>query len=80
MTTDDPMESARSVKQTDALLREARGVLRRLDKLAQGISNQEAPLPHLVAEAREAIDSAVHHLTLQKHTLEQRTKEAIRRR
>ena len=34
----------------------------------------------MVAEARESIDRVVHHLTLQKHTLEQRAKDALRRR
>jgi len=80
MSLIDPIESARSVKQTDGLLREARGVMRRLDKLAKEISNQEPPLPDMVTEARESIDRVVHHLTLQKHTLQQRAKDALRRR
>ncbi len=75
----DSIESARIVKQTDALLRQARGVLRRLDKLAAEISGQDPPIPDLVADARDSIDSVVHQLTLQKHTLQQRAKDALRR-
>lgn len=43
MTGTDPLESARSAKQADALLREARGVLRRLDKLVASTSKQDPP-------------------------------------
>ncbi len=75
----DSIESARIVKQTDALLRETRGVLRRLDKLAAEISGQDPPIPDLVAGARDSIDSVVHQLRLQKHKLQQRAKDALRR-
>ncbi len=79
MTLDDPLTSARSAKQTDALLREARRVLRRLDKLASTISNEDPPLPHFVVESRDALERVVSHLTRQNHTLQQRALTNLRR-
>ncbi len=80
MTRTDPVEAARSAKQAAALLREARGVLRKLDKLAASSRDEDPPLPGLVAEARDGLERVVTHLTRHDHTLQQRAREAVRRR
>jgi hypothetical protein len=79
MTRTDPLESAHSAKQADALLREARGVLRRLDKLVANTSDQDPPIPDLVVESRDALERVVSHLTRQKHTLQQRARGDLHR-
>ncbi len=79
LTRADPLEAARAAKQTAALLREARGVLRKLDKLVASSSDEDPPLPHLVVETRDALERVVNHLTRQEHTLQQRARESVRR-
>jgi hypothetical protein len=75
----DPLQTARQAKETAALLREARALLRRIDKLAAGAEGMESPTPAMVTVLREQADRLVHHLARQEHTLQQRTKQAIRR-
>jgi len=75
----DPLQTARQAKETAALLREARALLRRIDKLAAGAEGMEPPTPAMVTALREQADRLVHHLARQEHNLQQRTKQAIRR-
>ena len=75
----DPLQTARQAKETAALLREARALLRRIDKLTAGSEGMEPPTPAMVTALREQADRLVHHLARQEHTLQQRTKQAIRR-
>ena len=75
----DPLQTARQAKETAALLREARALLRRIDKLAAGAEGMEPPTPAMVTALREQADRLVHQLARQEHTLQQRTKQAIRR-
>jgi hypothetical protein len=75
----DPIQSARAAKETAALLREARAIRRRLDKLAVAAEGSQAPTPAMVATVREQMDRLVHHLARQEHMLQERTKQAIRR-
>jgi hypothetical protein len=78
-TMPDPLQTARQAKETAALLREARALLRRIDKLAAGAEGMEPPTPAMVTALREQADRLVHHLARQEHSLQQRTKQAIRR-
>jgi hypothetical protein len=78
MTRADPIDTAHAAKETAAHLREARAILRRLDRLDAAVRQSEAPTPALVAAARDAVDRLVHHLVRQEHT-QQRVRQAIRR-
>jgi hypothetical protein len=75
----DPIAIARSAKQIAALQRDARSILRKLDKLANTAEGVDPPLPTLIAEAREALERLATHLSRQEHTLKAQVREALRR-
>jgi DNA-binding ferritin-like protein len=58
----DPLAAAQTTKAVAALLRDARSLLRRIDKLAQAADPVADPATtRLAAEARQAIEQLVHH-------------------
>ena len=62
MTGDDPIATGRAVKRTEALLRDARAVLRRVDGLlATALANEDPALPEIAA-LRDACDRLVAQL------------------
>ncbi len=75
----DPIAIARSAKQIATIQRDARNILRKLDKLADTAEGLDPPLPTLIAEAREALERLAIHLNRQEHTLKAQVREALRR-
>ena len=62
MTGDDPIATGRAVKRTEALLRDARAVLRRVDVLlATALAIEDPALPEIAA-LRDACDRLVAQL------------------
>jgi hypothetical protein len=56
MTGDDPIATGQAVKRTEALLRDARAVLRRVDVLlATALAIEDPALPEIAASATPAI-------------------------
>jgi hypothetical protein len=77
---DDPVEAVRAAKETTALLREARVVLRRIDKLTAAATNAEIATTRYVVEAKGAVERLVQHLARHERTLRRRAQEAVHRR
>jgi ElaB/YqjD/DUF883 family membrane-anchored ribosome-binding protein len=79
MPTPDPT-SDRSAREVSALLREARSLLRRVDKLfaATAAMDDQAAMG-LATEARRAIEQLVHHLTRLEQQSQHRARDAVRR-
>ncbi len=77
--TEETAGRARSRQAQVALLREARSVLRRLDKLIADAAGSETSTHHLLAEARATAERIVRHLARQDHLLQLQAKEALRR-
>ena len=62
MTGDDPIATGQAVKRTEALLRDARAVLSRVDVLlATALANEDPALPEIAA-LRDACDRPVAQL------------------
>lgn len=78
MSPVDPLPAAQDAKRTEALLREARSVLRRLDKLAGAAAGSEPATRRLVLEVREAAERLVSDLARQER-IQQQAVEAGRR-
>ena len=71
----------RSTKEVSALLRDARSLLRRADKLFPGTAAVDDPATTgLATEARRAIEQLVHHLTRLEQQRQRRARDAVRRR
>jgi hypothetical protein len=68
-----------TVKRLAALLREARAVQRRLDKLAAAAAGEDATTLTQLAEARDAVERLVDHLARQERIQQRRAQEARRR-
>ena len=69
-----------STKEVSALLREARSLLRRADKLFAATTAVEDPVTTgLATEARRAVEQLVHHLTRLEQQRERRARAAVRR-
>ncbi len=67
-------------KLTAVLVREARSLLRRTDKLAAAVSAaDDITATRLAGEARHAVEQLVHQLTRLQQTQQRRTRDAIRR-
>jgi hypothetical protein len=74
----DPVPA--SAKAITALLREARSLSRRADKLsATAATMTDATTQQLAAEACTSVQHLVHHLTVLERQLQRREKEAVRR-
>jgi hypothetical protein len=79
MPTLDPTDN-RSARETSALLREARSLLRRADKLfAATAAMDDRGATGLATEVRTAIEQLVHYLTRVEQQRERRAREALRR-
>ena len=69
-----------SAKAITALLREARSLSRRADKLGGTAAAVDDPTTQqLAAEACTSVEQLVHHLTVLERQLQRREKEAVRR-
>ena len=63
-----------------ALVREARSLLRRADKLAVAVgTTDDLTTSRLADEARRAVEQLVHQLTRLQQTQQRRTRDALRR-
>jgi CHASE3 domain sensor protein len=70
----------RSARVTSALLRDARSLLRRADKLFAASAAVEDPATTgLATEARTAVEQLVHHLTRLEQQAQRRARNAGRR-
>jgi hypothetical protein len=77
---DTAVDAANAAKRTAALLRDARGVQRRLDKLAAGMANASAPAQRSLSEARSAVARGITALVHEEHAQRRATQQALRRR
>jgi hypothetical protein len=77
---DTAMDAANAAKRTAALLRDARGVQRRLDKLAAGMADASAPAQRSLSEARDAVTRVITELVHEEHAQRRATQQALRRR
>jgi hypothetical protein len=80
MSRDEDVTAApASAKRLAALLREARAVQRRLDKLAAAAAGEDNTTLAQLAEARDAVERLVDRLAWQERTQKRRANEARRR-
>ncbi len=77
---DTALDAANAAKTTAALLRDARGVQRRLDKLATGMADASAPAQRSLSEARDAVARVITELVHAEHAQRRATQQALRRR
>jgi ElaB/YqjD/DUF883 family membrane-anchored ribosome-binding protein len=79
MPTLDPTGD-RTAKEVSALLRDARSLLRRADKLfAATAAVDDRAATGLATEARTAIEQLVHYLTRLEQQRQRRARDAVRR-
>jgi ElaB/YqjD/DUF883 family membrane-anchored ribosome-binding protein len=79
MPTPNPT-SDRSAREVSALLREARSLLRRVDKLFAGVAAvDDAVTTGLATEAQRAIEQLVHQLSRLEEQRQHRARDAVRR-
>ena len=79
MTRDDPLEAGQALRRTEALLRDARAVLRRLDVLmATALAVEDPALPDIAA-LRDACDRLVTQLGRRAQAEQRRARDAVRR-
>jgi hypothetical protein len=76
---EDVTAAPASAKRLAALLREARSVQRRLDKLAAAAAGEDSTALAQLAEARDAVERLVDRLARQERTQQRRANEARRR-
>jgi hypothetical protein len=76
---EDAPAAAASVKRMAALLREARSVQRRLDKLAAAAAGEDSTTLAQLAEACTAVEVLVDRLARQEQRQQRRANEARRR-
>jgi hypothetical protein len=79
MSPSDPSAVLAGVKRTEALLRDARSVLRRVDALAAKASAAEDPSGALIAEVRAACEHLVSQLA-HRQQIERRSAKQVARR
>jgi hypothetical protein len=80
MSRDEDVTAApANAKRLAALLREARAVQRRLDKLAAAAAGEDSTTLAQLAEARDAVERLVDRLARQERTQHRRANEARRR-
>ncbi|MGZ6637754.1 MAG: hypothetical protein ACXVHL_37425 [Solirubrobacteraceae bacterium] len=77
---DTAVDAADAAKRTAALLRDARGVQRRLDKLAAGMADASAPAQRSLSEARDAVARVITELVHEEHAQRRAAQQALRRR
>ena len=76
---EDVPAAAASVKRMAALLREARSVQRRLDRLAAAAAGEDSTTLAQLVEARTAVEVLVDRLARQEQRQQRRANEARRR-
>jgi hypothetical protein len=74
------VDAATASKRTAALLRDARGVQRRLDKLAAGMADVSAPAQRSLSEARDAVARVINEPVHEQHAQQRAAQQALRRR
>lgn len=80
MPTGDPLAASQATKETAAVLREARSLLRRADKMAFAVDAAEDPVAtRLAAEARGAIEQLVRHLSRLEQQQQRQAHRLLRR-
>ncbi len=80
MADADPLAAAETTKAVAALLRDARSLLRRTDKLAQAADAVADPeTTRLAAEARQIIEQLVHHVGYLEEQHKRQARDASRR-
>lgn len=79
MARDDPVAAGQAVKRTEALLRDARAVLRRVDVLAATALAIEDPALPEIAALRDAADRLVTQLGWRVQAEQRRARDAVRR-
>lgn len=77
MTTADPVRIAHDAKRISALQREARGVVRRLDRLVAAAGDD--PVRGDLAALRTAAEGLVSQLAHREQTLQRQARDAVRR-
>ena len=77
---DSALDAANAAKKTAVLLRDARGVQRRLDKLAVGMADATAPAQRSLSEARDAVARVIAELVHEEHAQRRATQQALLRR
>jgi len=77
---DTAVDAANAAKRTAALLRDARSVQRRLDKLAAGMADASVPAQRSLSEARNAVARVITELVHEEHARGRATQRALRRR
>jgi hypothetical protein len=79
MSQSDPTAVLAEMKRTEALLRDARSVLRRVDALAAKASTSDDPSRTLIAEVRTAAEHLVSQLAHRQQTERRSAKQVARR-
>ena len=79
MSPSDPTAVLAEMKRTEALLRDARSVLRRVDALAAKASASDGPSRALIAEVRTACEHLVSQLA-HRQQIERRSAKQVARR
>ena len=79
MSQSDPTAVLAEMKRTEALLRDARSVLRRVDALAAKASTSDDPSRMLIAEVRTAAEHLVSQLAHRQQTERRSAKQVARR-
>jgi hypothetical protein len=77
---DTAVDAANAAKGTAALLRDARGVQRRLDKLTAGMADASAPAQRPLSESRAAVARVITERVHEEHAQRRATQHAVRRR
>jgi hypothetical protein len=78
MSPTDPIQAAHDAKRAAALLRESRGIQRRLDKLALAAAAARPPTTQLISDARDAMAHLVHHLANEERAQHRRAAQSLR--
>jgi hypothetical protein len=79
MTTRDPIRAGQEVKRTQALVRDARAVLRKLDVLAAMALAAEDPAVPDIAALRDGCERLLAQLAHREQVEQRRARDAVRR-
>lgn len=79
MSPADPAEPAAAARRADSLMREARAVLRRLDRLAAGAADAEPAIRRHLDEAVGAVERLTQEIAHHQQVQRRRLQEALRR-
>ena len=80
MNSDDLADATRAAKATEALLRDARSALRRVEKLTDAAlaTADDADAHHLAGAAQRMLEQLVDHLVLAKQKRNRKVQRALR--